>query len=136
MNQLELTSTFCYLLDANLPFSNLGTYIPELLQYETETTEKGRGKDLVARILINQLQILNYLKEYKIEFKGPNSVGDRLDEIEENLNKNLDKFFKTLDDDITYDKAIAIVYKQKAFMDYYIDILKDDRTRPGGVEGK
>ena len=41
INQLELTSTFTNLLDTKLPYSNLGTFIPELLQYESETTEKG-----------------------------------------------------------------------------------------------
>ena len=134
--QLELTSTFCNLLDSNLPFSNLGTFIPEILQYEEETTEKGKAKDLIARILINQLQILNYLKEYKIHYKGPNKVGERLGEIEENLNENLDEFFSTLDDETTYDEAIEIVYRQKDFIAFYIEILKDDRTILKVYEGK
>lgn len=53
MDQIDMTSTISNLLDSGLPFSNLGTFIPELIEYKAETTETGKAKDLIARILMN-----------------------------------------------------------------------------------
>jgi len=104
------------ILNIGLPFSNLGTFIPELIEYEKATTEKGKAKDLMARILMNEIQILNYLKRYYDETLGNKAMKQYIPKFEKEINEKLDEFFSTLDEELSYEEAIERIYEEKEYV--------------------
>ena len=98
---VSIATIMSNLLQTYIPFSNIGPIQPEYLVYDDSYSSYDINKDMFKAILINQLQLTNYIKRYK-EAENGESFKEIIDAMD-----NLIKEFET-DKDLIFELVNSI----------------------------
>jgi len=103
VSQSSICSTLSALAQVNFPYSNIGSWIPEVISFKEGTSQIEKSKEQLRMFTQNQIQVYNYLKDY---LKHSSLMEDHAREGVEQVIKNTTDQLAFLDDYLAHNSEV------------------------------